>query len=143
MEALKSVDTESIEGKTVIDATNPISDSPPENGVLNFFTQSNSSLMEDLQNAFPEGNFVKAFNSIGSAHMINPNFGGEKPTMFIGGNSESAKAEVKEILDLFSFETEDMGPVESARAIETLCILWCIPGLQKNQWDHAFRLLKK
>ena len=143
MDALKSLDPGSIEGKTVIDATNPISDTPPENGVLNFFTDANKSLMEELQNEFPSANFVKAFSSIGSAHMINPDFGNEKPTMFIGGNSESAKAEVKEILDLFGFETEDMGPAESARAIEPLCILWCIPGFQKNQWSHAFRLLKK
>ena len=132
-----------IEGKTVIDATNPISDTPPENGVLNFFTEANNSLMEKLQKEFPNANFVKAFSCIGSAHMINPDFGVEKPTMFIGGNSESAKEEVKEILDLFGFETEDMGPAESARAIEPLCILWCIPGFQSNQWNHAFRLLKK
>jgi predicted dinucleotide-binding enzyme len=143
MDALNSLDPGSIEGKTVIDATNPISDTPPENGVLNFFTEANNSLMEELQKEFPNANFVKAFSSIGSAHMINPDFGGEKPTMFIGGNSESAKEEVKEILDLFGFETEDMGPAESARAIEPLCILWCIPGFQKNQWSHAFRLLKK
>lgn len=36
-----------------------------------------------------------------------------------------------------------MGPVEAARAIEPLAMLWCIPGFQNNNWDHAFKLLKK
>jgi hypothetical protein len=36
-----------------------------------------------------------------------------------------------------------MGTVEAARAIEPLCILWCIPGLRSNRWTHAFKLLKR
>ena len=40
-------------GKPVIDATNPIADAPPENGVLKFFTSLDQSLMESLQSAFP------------------------------------------------------------------------------------------
>ncbi len=35
-----------------------------------------------------------------------------------------------------------LGKVEAARAIEPLCILWCIPGFIRNQWTHAFKLLK-
>ena len=33
--------------------------------------------------------------------------------------------------------------VEAARAIEPLCILWCIPGFARNEWSHALKLLKK
>ncbi|MBL6449243.1 NAD(P)-binding domain-containing protein [Fulvivirga sp. 29W222] len=132
-----------LKGKVVIDATNPISEDPPVNGVLKFFTTLNTSLMEQLQNSFRESHFVKAFNSVGAHLMVNPDFGEEKPTMFICGNSVEAKAEVKDILDQFGWETEDVGKDEAARAIEPLCILWCIPGFNHNQWDHAFRLLKK
>ena len=39
-------------------------------------------------------------------------------------------------------EIEDLGKVEAARAIEPLCILWCIPGLTKNQWNHAYKVLR-
>ena len=130
-------------GKTVIDAANPIAELPPVNGVLQYFTEQNSSLMEVLQNKFVESNFVKAFNSIGSGFMVNPDFAGVKPTMFIAGNSDKAKAEVKVILDIFGWESEDMGMVESARPIEALCMLWCIPGFRENKWAHAFKLLKK
>ena len=75
--------------------------------------------------------------------MVNPDFDGIKPSMFICGNDEDAKRTVIKILDAFGWETEDMGTAGSARAIEPLCILWCIPGFLGNGWSHAFKLLKK
>lgn len=142
IEAVNKAGVLNLNGKTVIDTTNPIADATPENGVLRYFTDLNESLMEKLQKSFPEANFVKAFNSVGNAFMVNPQFPGGKPSMFICGNSEKAKSEVAHIIDLFEWETEDMGMAEAARAIEPLCILWCIPGLTKNNWTHAFKLLK-
>lgn len=139
--ALDLAGVENLKGKTVIDATNPIADAAPVNGVLKYFTEMNHSLMEQLQAAFPEARFVKAFNSVGSAFMVNPSFE-SKPTMFICGNNKEAKSEVKEILTQFGWETADFGMVESAGAIEALCMLWCIPGIAKNEWSHAFKLLK-
>ncbi|MGD0938763.1 MAG: NAD(P)-binding domain-containing protein [Terracidiphilus sp.] len=130
-----------LKGKTVIDATNPIADAPPVNGVLPFFTDFKESLMEQLQREFADAHFVKAFNSVGNTLMVNPQFKDGKPTMFICGNNEKAKAEVRGILDQFGWETADMGKAEAARAIEPLCILWCIPGFTSNQWTHAFKLL--
>ncbi len=129
-------------GKTVMDACNPIADAPPEKGVLKFFTSHDNSLMEQLQSEFTGSKFVKAFNSVGSALMVNPRFEGGKPTMFICGNDGGAKKQVTGILDEFGWETSDMGGVESARAIEPLCMLWCLPGFLRNEWTHAFKLLK-
>jgi 8-hydroxy-5-deazaflavin:NADPH oxidoreductase len=86
---------------------------------------------------------VKAFNSVGNASMVDPQSEGGKPTMFICRNDDAAKKTVTTILDQFGWETEDMGRVEGARAIEPLCMLWCIPGFLRNNWTHAFRLLKK
>jgi predicted dinucleotide-binding enzyme len=128
-------------GKPVIDATNPLADAPPSNGVLAFFTDMNESLMERLQREAPEARFVKAFNSVGSARMIDPRFEAGTPTMFICGDDDDAKATVTEILDGFGWDTADMGAVEAARAIEPLCMLWCIPGFLRNEWTHAFALL--
>jgi predicted dinucleotide-binding enzyme len=64
------------------------------------------------------------------------------PTMFICGNNSEAKKKVTEILTAFGWETADMGKAEAARAIEPLCVLWCIDGFLKNDWMHAFKLLK-
>jgi hypothetical protein len=129
-------------GKTVVDAVNPIADAPPDHGVLKFFTTHDQSLMEQLQLAFPAANFVKAFNSVGAAFMVNPQFPDGKPTMFIAGDNPAAKAQVTKILDQFGWDTADMGGVQSARAIEPLCMLWCLPGFLRNEWTHAFKLLK-
>lgn len=129
-------------GKTIIDATNPIADAPPQKGVLKFFTNLDDSLMERLQRLVPQANFVKAFNSVGNALMVDPQFKDGPPTMFICGDNDQAKAEVVAILKKFGWEIEDMGPAEAARAIEPLCMLWCIPGFARNQWTHAFKLLK-
>jgi predicted dinucleotide-binding enzyme len=114
-----------VDGKTVIDATNPVGSGPPVNGVLSFFTSLTSSLMERLQQASPNAHFVKAFNSVGVGQMVR------------------AKKVVEGLLDQFGWETEDMGAVEAARAIEPLCMLWCIPGVGRNDWSpHAVKLLR-
>lgn len=141
-DVLRASGSAALAGKTVIDATNPIADSPPTNGVLKFFTDLNTSLMEQLQSEFEDARFVKAFNSVGSAFMVNPNFPEGKPTMFICGNDDAAKQSVKKILDQFGWETADMGAAEAARAIEPLCMLWCIPGFLRNEWNHAFKLIR-
>jgi len=130
-------------GKTVIDATNPIAESPPANGVLHFFTTFDQSLMERLQKLAPAARFVKAFSCVGNALMVNPQLPGGPPTMFICGNDDGAKSEVKTILTQFGWEISDLGKAEAARAIEPLCILWCIPGFLENDWMHALKMLKK
>lgn len=134
---------DNFKSKVVIDATNPIANAAPENGVLKFFTGLDESLMEQIQKQLPDAYIVKAFNSVGNAFMYKPDFKGIQPTMFICGNNEKAKKTVSSILTSFGWETADMGMVEAARAIEPLCILWCIPGILKGQWTHAFKLLKK
>jgi predicted dinucleotide-binding enzyme len=141
--AIEQAGIANLAGKVVIDTTNPIADEAPQNGVLRFFTTLADSLFERLQRKAPHVKLVKAFSCVGSAWMVNPEFAGQKPTMFICGNDEGAKAQVQRILDQFGWETEDMGAVEAARAIEPLCMLWCIPGLRQNRWSHAFKLLKK
>jgi predicted dinucleotide-binding enzyme len=129
-------------GKPVIDATNPLADAPPVNGVFRFFTSLDDSLLERLQTEFPAIRFVKAFNSVGVARMVNPVYAEGRPTMFICGNDQPAKTVVTGLLDQLGWDAEDMGEAEAARAIEPLCMLWCIPGLRRNQWTHAFKLLK-
>ena len=142
-EALRAAGAPNLSGKTVVDATNPIAEGPPANGVLKFFTTLDESLLERLQREFAGARLVKAFNSVGSAFMVDPGFKGGPPTMFICGNDAAAKKTVTGILEQFGWEAADMGMAEAARAIEPLCILWCIPGFLRNDWSHAFKLLRK
>jgi len=141
-EAVRLAGPGTLAGKVVIDATNPIAEAPPTNGVLKFFTNLDESLMERLQRLAPNARFVKAFSCVGNALMVNPKLPGGPPTMFICGNDAEAKKEVDGVLKLFGWETEDAGMAEAARAIEPLCMLWCIPGFLKNDWVHAFKLIR-
>ena len=142
-DALRLAGVGNLKGKLVIDTTNPISDAPPVDGVLQFFTGPNDSLLERLQQEFTDVRFVKAFNSVGNAFMVNPSFSGGVPTMFYCGNDAEAKAIVARIVEQFGWEGADMGTAVAARAIEPLCQLWCIPGLRENRWTNAFRLLRR
>jgi len=132
---------EHFRGKTVIDTTNPLSNSPEVHGVLSYFTGPNESLAEKIQRILPEAHIVKAFNSVGNAKMVNPHYEQGTPTMFFCGDDPSAKSQVAEILRQFGWEPFDCGEIIAARAIEPLCMLWCIPGFLRNQWTHAFKVL--
>jgi predicted dinucleotide-binding enzyme len=141
---LREAGVANLKGKTIVDACNPLTDAPPVHGVLSCTTGPNESLMEQLQKEFSEAHLVKAFNSVGAGQMVNPQYpGGVKPTMFICGDNEGAKKTVTGILDQFGWETVDMGAVEAARGIEPLAVLWCTLGFTKNEWTHAFKLLRK
>jgi predicted dinucleotide-binding enzyme len=141
-EAVRSCGIANLSGKTIIDATNPIADAPPEDGVLRFFTTLDDSLMERLQRLAPDAHFVKSFSCVGNALMVDPKLEGGRPTMFICGDNGDAKAEVRAILDDFGWDAEDVGGVAAARAIEPLCILWCLPGFLRDDWTHAYKVLR-
>lgn len=143
LDALGLAGAQNLTGKTIIDTTNPIDHTKqPVNGVLPFFSEINHSLMERLQAAFPDTHFVKAFSCVGNPFMVNPTFPGGSPSMFICGNSDHAKQQVSQVLSQFGWNTEDMGKAESARAIEPLCMLWCIPGFLQGKWNHAFTVVR-
>jgi len=134
---------ETFAGKTVIDTTNPIADGPPVNGVLSYFTGPNESLAERIQAKLPKAHVVKAFNTVGSEFMVDPLFSQGTPTMFFCGDNARAKEQVAAIIREFGWEPYDCGGIIGARAVEPLCILWCLPGFLRNEWQHAFKLLTK
>ncbi len=143
IDALKGLEQHTA-GKPVIDATNPIDTAQkPTAGVLPFFTGPNDSLGERLQKAYPRAHIVKAFNSVGSYLFCDPKLpSGGKPTMFYAGNDKEAKATVARIIDEFGWEPLDTGAIETSRALEPLCQLWCIPGIRDGNWaPHAFKML--
>ena len=140
-DVLRLAGRERLDGKVIIDTTNPIDDSPPVDGVLGCFTGPNESLMEQLQAACPAARFVKAFNSVGSALMVHPVYAGARPTMFYCGNDAGAKGQGGPAAGRLRLGACDMGTARAARAIEPLAILWCIPGFLRDEWTHAFKLL--
>lgn len=140
-QAIQAAGKQNFAGKVLIDTNNPIADAAPVDGVLPYFTGPNQSLAEQIQAFVPEARVVKAFNSVGAARMVNPHFEQGTPTMFLAGNDTGAKATVSQLIRELGWEPFDCGSLVAARALEPLCMLWCIPGFQHNQWTHAFKLL--
>jgi 8-hydroxy-5-deazaflavin:NADPH oxidoreductase len=140
-EAISLAGRQNFAGKTVMDATNPIADTPPAGGILAFTTGPNESQAERIQAVLPDARVVKAFNSVGAGNMVNPVYRQGPPTMFYCGDDEGAKRQVAALIRQFGWEPCDCGGIVAARAIEPLCILWCSRGFQQNQWNHAFKLL--
>lgn len=138
---IKLADPQNLVRKVVIDATNPLDFSkgmPPSLALGH--TDSGG---EQVQRWLPNSYVVKAFNIVGNANMVNPDFECGPPDMFICGNDITAKNTVTEILKQFGWNVIDIGGIDGSRLLEPLCILWVIYGLKTNSWNHAFKLLKK
>ena len=139
--AIRLAGPDNLAGKVVIDATNPLvfkSGAPPSLALGH--TDSGG---EQVQRWMPKAKVVKAFNIVGHAHMVHPNFPGGPPDMFICGNDAGAKKTVTEFLTAFGWPTTDIGGIEGARLLEPLCILWVIYGATTGSWNHAFKMLRK
>jgi predicted dinucleotide-binding enzyme len=127
-------------GKVVIDVTNPIQfneDEAPELTVGHSMSGG-----EIVQHSLPDSHVVKALNTINHANMVNPKYKQGKPTIFICGNNQSAKAHTAEMLNDFGWEDiVDIGPIEKSRLLEPLCLLWIEYGVSRGTWDHAMSVL--
>ncbi|OGV96125.1 DNA-binding protein [Microgenomates group bacterium RBG_16_45_19] len=140
-EAIKLAGPKNFAGKVILDTTNPLDFSkgvPPT-----LYLGHSSSLGEEIQKWLPQAKVVKAFNIVGNAHMVNPQFPGGPPDMFICGNDEPAKLKVTQILQEFGWPVIDIGGIEGSRYLEPLAMVWILHGFKTNTWNHAFKLLKK
>ncbi len=140
-EAIRLAGEKNFDGKTVIDATNPLdfsSGMPPK-----LFVGHTDSLGERVQAWLPKARVVKAFNTAGNAHMINPQFPGGPPDMFICGNDSDAKRLVTQICEHFGWGTVDIGGIEGSRYLEPMCLVWVMHGVIEHSWNHAFKMLHK
>jgi len=132
---------EALAGKLVLDATNPIS-GDAKDGIVPYFTAANESLIQRLQKLAPKAKIVKCFNSVGAHLMIKPALKGGTPAMFICGDDADAKVTTARLLDQVGWHAEDVGTSAAGHAVEALCQLWCAPGFMKNDWAHAFAMLR-
>jgi predicted dinucleotide-binding enzyme len=139
--ALEQARPDNLKGKILIDATNPLDFSrgfPPTLAL-----SGNDSGGEQVQRLAPGAKVVKAFNIVGNAHMFRPSFAGGPPDMFICGNDDAAKKQVTELLKEFGWNTTDIGRIEGSRYLEAMCMVWVMYAASTNQWNHAFKMLRK
>jgi predicted dinucleotide-binding enzyme len=126
-------------GKVLVDTTNPLDFS---SGGRVLFVGHTDSLGERVQRAVPDTQVVKAYNTVGNASMVDPDLPGGPPTMFIGGNSDEAKATVTALLEATGWDVADLGGIEVSRYLEPICIAWVLHGIRSGSWNHALRLLR-
>ncbi|MFP5246429.1 MAG: NADPH-dependent F420 reductase [Thermoanaerobaculia bacterium] len=139
-DAIRMAGTQNFGGKVVIDTTNPLDFSkgmPPTLSVGH-----TDSLGEQVQRLIPDARVVKAFNTVGNAHMVNPRLPGGPPDMFLCGNDDDAKKIVSQICEHFGWGAVDLGGIESSRYLEPMCLVWVLYGARTNTWNHAFKLLR-
>jgi predicted dinucleotide-binding enzyme len=125
LEVLASAGAESLAGKTLVDVANPLDFSagfPPRLSVCN-----DDSLAEQIQAAFPETRVVKSLNTVNSAVMVDPGRVRGDHSIFVCGDDEAAKAQVRALLEAFGWPPDsilDLGDLSGARAAEMYVALW-------------------
>jgi predicted dinucleotide-binding enzyme len=139
-EALRMAGAENLKGKTLLDTTNPLDFAT---GAPRLAVSGTDSGGEQVQRAVPAAHVVKAFNTVGNAHMFRPAFPGGPPDMFIAGNDEAAKAQIGRVLADFGWGVVDLGGIEASRYLEAMCMVWVLHGLRAKSWNHAFKLLRQ
>jgi 8-hydroxy-5-deazaflavin:NADPH oxidoreductase len=138
-EALAGEVAEVAAGKVLVDATNPLDFS---GGGPGLFVAGRDSLGERVQRAAPAARVVKAYNTVGNAHMVDPDLPGGPPTMLIAGDDEAAKRSVTELLQSTGWDVADLGSIEACRVLEPFALAWVTYAIRTGTRDHAFKLLR-
>ncbi len=136
IEALKAA-AKAIDGKIVIDVSNPLDFSKGMPPSLIPSLSNTNSLGEEIQKTFPTAKVVKTLNTMWCGLMVNPSLvGGGNHTNFICGNDTDAKAKVKQLLSEFGWKNEnllDLGDITNARGTESVLPIWLrVWGATKN-----------
>jgi 8-hydroxy-5-deazaflavin:NADPH oxidoreductase len=124
LEALKIAGRENMDGKILIDISNPLDFSK---GMPPFLTVSNTdSLGEQIQRQFPEVKVVKTLNTINCQVMVNPALVPGDHDLLMCGNDSKAKKKATEIVrDWFGWKSViDLGGIIAARVTEMYVPLW-------------------
>ncbi|WP_317442083.1 NADPH-dependent F420 reductase [Streptomyces collinus] len=124
LDALRAAGTEHLDGKVVIDVSNPLDF---EEGRPRLDPVESDSVGERIQRAFPQARVVKALNTVNCRVMVDPGRVPGDHVLFLCGADASAKRQVVELLGEFGWPADrvlDLGDIGSARAMEMLLPLW-------------------
>lgn len=125
-----------LDGKTVVDATNPLNDSYTD------LTTSGVSAAEALQQQVPGAKVVKALNTVFASRYAAPTEDGQPLDAFLAGDDADAKAQVTELVTSLGLRPVDLGGLRMARTLEELAFA----NISLNAgngwpWQSAFRLV--
>ncbi len=140
-EAIDLAGAANFAGKVLIDLTNPLKFEQGKAPTL--AVSGNDSAGESVQRWLPGVSVVKSFNTVGHALFVDPKFPNGPPTMFVAGNDDKAKNIVEQIAESFGWNVVDAGPIEAARYLEAMAMLWISYTIRTGNAQHAFKWLHK
>lgn len=126
-------------GKVLVDVANATTRNPDGSPGPLMYPQD--SLAERLQQVLPETFVVKTLNTLLSPVMEDPTILKGAATVFLSGNSEQAKQQVRALLESTGWPEAsvlDLGGIQSARGTEALMAI--VPFLVKSQGFKPFAL---
>jgi hypothetical protein len=139
--AIRLANPASFAGKVLLDATNPLDFSrgvPPTLAVA-----GDDSAGERIQRWLPDAKVVKGFNTVTNLHMVDPDFPGGPPDMFICGEDADAKRTVTELAESLGWPVIDLGGIANARYLEAMAMVFIVNAFATGNWNIAFKLLRK
>ena len=124
LEVLNAAGASALEGKLLVDVSNPLDFSqgmPPS-----LFVFGRDSLAEQIQRAFPKTRVVKDLNTINANVMVDPSRVPGEHATFVSGNDAEAKKQVTELLrgEFGWKQVIDLGDITTARGSEAYLMLW-------------------
>lgn len=132
--------TGELAGQIVIDCTNAVERGPGGMALKYGHTTSSS---EELQKRIPKAKLFKSFNAQGAENLAAPVYGGVPASNFFCGDDAGARSVVKQLVEDVGFEAIDAGPLESARLLEPLMLLWIKLAMGGGSRDIAFKVLRR
>lgn len=124
-----------LSGKIIIDPTNPLKRT--DSGLTHGVATSNAEIIQEVA---PGAYVVKAFNSLNWRTMVDPDSSGGPVSIPLAGNNDDAKATVAELVEGMGLEAVDVGPVENARWVEGMLILWINNRYGSDRQNFDFHL---
>jgi NADPH-dependent F420 reductase len=126
-------------GKIIIDCTNAVA--PHLGGLLLGHTTSAAEKIAEWAKA---ANVIKAFNSLGAENLTKLQYGSQSASTFICGDDMNAKSIVRNLGEELGFDVVDAGPLENARLLEPLAMLWIDLAYKQGMGtDIAFKVLRR
>ena len=124
LEALEQAGEDTLNGKILIDISNPLDFSkgmPPT-----LLVSNTDSLGEQIQRRFPEAKVVKTLHTMNAYLMVDPaQLAATDHTVFVSGDDAEAKARVSELLQSFGWsDIIDLGDITTARGTEMVLPIW-------------------
>jgi predicted dinucleotide-binding enzyme len=122
-----------LSGKIIIDPTNNYS----RDGVPHLAGETSNG--EVIQAAAPNAHVIKAFNTLNWRQMVDPEASGGPVSIPLVGNDDAAKTKVAEIVAGMGLEPVDVGPIQNARHVEGMLVLWVHARANGQAFNYHLR----